>query len=135
MWDYSKEAGWKPIEDFIEAVQAKDSEKKWEACGFNSYADFAYGDRETIRVTVMRRRHAGQSPKPMSLLSGSDVPVPPELKPVNTEYNFIVVIQFGGALDKVAIRKLPELFQLLRDVIPLTEHAKTTLKPTMSLYA
>src|SRR5439155_22556702 len=56
MWEYSKDTGWKPIDDFIEAANAKDSEKKWELCGFNAYADFAYGERETLRMTVVRRR-------------------------------------------------------------------------------
>src|SRR3954471_6637520 len=109
MWEYSN-SGWKEIEDFIEAVKAKDPEKKLEACGFNSYADFAYGDRETLRMTVMRRRHGPPVPKPAPLL-GEPAP-PPEERP-NHGYNFIIVVQFGGALDKIVIRTLPELLKLL----------------------
>jgi hypothetical protein len=135
MWAYSKDTGWQPIEDFVEAVKAKDSEKKWEECGFNSYADFAYGDRETLRMTVMRRRRLGPIVKPM--LSPDEPPVPPPIdaKPANAEYNFIVVIQFGGALDKIALKTLPDLLELLSHIAPLAEGAKTTLKPGMSLHA
>jgi hypothetical protein len=132
MWEYSKDGGWKQIDDFIEAANAKDSEKKWELCGFNSYADFAYGERETLRMTVVRRRQT-QVPKITQLLSE---PVPPsDTSSQNHGYNFIVVIQFGGALDKVAIRILPDLLYLLGQISPLAQNAKTTLKPHQSLHA
>ena len=133
MWEYSKDGGWKAIEDFIEAANAKDSEKKWEICGFNSYADFAYGERETLRITVVRRRQQGHTPKITQLLT--EPAPPPETASVNHGYNFIVVIQFGGALDKVAIRHLPDLLHLLGEVGPLAQNAKTTLKPHQSLHA
>jgi len=133
MWEYSKEGGWKPIDDFIEAANAKDSEKKWELCGFNSYADFAYGERETLRMTVVRRRQQAHVPKITQMLSE---PAPaPDTSSMNHGFNFIVVIQFGGALDKVAIRLLPDLLRLLGEISPLAQHAKTTLKPHQSLHA
>ena len=135
MWEYSKDHGWKPIEDFIEAAKAKDSEKKWEECGFNAYADFAYGDRETLRMTVMRRRRVGPVIKPTLSLEDPPLPPPMETKPANIEYNFIIVVQFGGALDKIATRTLPDLLKLLSEISPLAENAKTTLKPGMSLHA
>jgi hypothetical protein len=133
MWEYSKDGGWKSIDDFIEAANAKDSEKKWELCGFNSYADFAYGERETLRMTVVRRRQQGHVPKITQMLSE---PAPaPDTSAMNHGFNFIVVIQFGGALDKVAIRQLPDLLDLLGQISPLTQNAKTTLKPHQSLHA
>jgi hypothetical protein len=132
MWEYTNDHGWKPIEDFIEAAKAKDSERKWEECGFNSYADFAYGDRETLRMTVMRRRRTGPVLKPAPSPDEPPVPPPIEAKPANLDYNFIVVIQFGGALDKIALKTLPDLLKLLADIGPLAENAKTTLKPGMS---
>ena len=133
MWDYSKDGGWKPIDDFIEAANAKDSEKKWEVCGFNAYADFAYGERETLRITVMRRRQQGHTPKIAQLLAESA----PQAEPPSTAhgYNFIVVIQFGGSLDKVAMKHLPDLLHLLGEISPLAQNAKTTLKPSQSLHA
>ena len=117
MWEYSKDGGWKPIDDFIEAANARDSEKKWEVCGFNAYADFAYGERETLRITVMRRRQQGHAPKITQLL------VEPMLQTESPStahgYNFIVVIQFGGSLDKVAMKHLPDLLHLLGEISPL----------------
>src|SRR4051812_42169262 len=133
MWEYSKETGWKPIDDFIEAANAKDSEKKWELCGFNSYADFAYGERETLRITVMRKRQQGHTPKMAQFLA--DPGPAPDTSSMNHGYAFIVVIQFGGALDKVALRHLPDLLYLLEEVSPLAQNAKTTLKPSHSLHA
>jgi len=133
MWEYSKDGGWKAVEDFIETANAKDSEKKWELCGFNSYADFAYGERETLRITVVGRRQQSHAPKITQFLTE---PAPaPETTSVSHGYNFIVVIQFGGALDKVAIRHLPDLLHLLGQVSPLALNAKTTLKPHQSLHA
>jgi hypothetical protein len=133
MWEYSKEAGWKPIDDFIEAANAKDSEKKWEACGFNAYADFAYGERETLRITVVRRRHQTHAPKMTQFLA--EAAPSSETASVSHGYNFIVVIQFGGALDKVAMKQLPDLLHLLSQISPLALNAKTTLKPSQSLHA
>src|SRR6476620_9127904 len=135
MWEYSKENGWKPIDDFIEAANAKDSEKKWEMCGFNSYADFAYGERETLRITVMRKRQQGHAPKITQFLAEPTPAPAPDTSSLNHGFGFIVVIQFGGALDKVAIKQLPDLFHLLREVSPLALNAKTTLKPSQSLHA
>src|SRR5436189_4222950 len=134
MWEYSKDGGWKPIDDFIEAADAKDSEKKWDACGFNSYADFAYGERETLRITVVRRRQQSHTPKITQLLA-EPASAPGPSASINHGYNFIVVIQFGGALDKVAICHLPDLLHLLGEISPLALHAKTTLKPHQSLHA
>src|SRR3954468_14452440 len=133
MWEYSKDGGWKPIDDFIESADAKDSEKKWEACGFNSYADFAYGERETLRITVVRRRQQSHTPKITQFL----VEPSPAAQTSSSShgYNFIIVIQFGGALDKVAMKQLPDLLHLLGEISPLAQNAKTTLKPHQSLHA
>jgi hypothetical protein len=133
MWAYSRDGGWTEIEDFIEAATARDSEKKWEACGFNSYADFAYGERETFRITVMRRRQASHLPKPPP--GAGEPQVVMDTKSTNPGYNFIVVIQFGGNLDKVALKTLPDLLKLLMEISPLAQNAKTTLKPHQSLHA
>jgi len=134
MWAYSISTGWQAIEDFVEAAKAKDSEKKWEECGFNTHADFAYGDRETLRMTVMRRRRLGPVLKPSLSAEEPPLPAPVEAKPANAEYNFIVVVQFGGALDKIALKSLPDLLNLLTQISPLAENAKTTLKPGMTLH-
>jgi hypothetical protein len=103
MYAYSQKDGWTEIEDFLLAMHADDCEKQRELAGYSIYPALDVGDSEknTFAVEVFGRDFSSVGRE-------------------QTPYQYLVAIDIGTALEYVAIPKLPDLLDLLKQVIPLS---------------
>jgi len=104
MFTFTIKDGWKEIEDFLITEEAKDGDQELVLAGFSSYPSINLGDTETNSFSV--------------LVYCREFVSTPEIK--HPEYEFLVEIGFGGRCYYVAISALPDLLELLRQIVPLS---------------
>jgi hypothetical protein len=104
MFAFTTKDGWKEIEDFLSTVEAKDGNQELVLAGFSSDPSISIGDTDANSFCVF--------------VYSRDFVASSEMK--NPEYEFLVEIAVGGICNYVATPVLPDLLELLRQVIPLS---------------
>lgn len=102
MWSFTCAAGWLEIDDFLKTSETDDGAKERRLAGFCSHPNPIIGDDEgKFSVEIFNRSVAvGQGKEP--------------------QFDFLVGVSVGGYVQYVAIPKLPDLLELLRQTVPLT---------------
>ncbi len=102
MFSFSINDGWTEITDFLQSEEAKTCDEELSLAGFSPHPGLSVGktDENSFCVSVYRREmHSKEEPH---------------------DYQFIVGIDIGGFDYYVATPKLPDLLELLRQVVPLS---------------
>lgn len=102
MWSFTCAAGWLEIDDFLKTSETDDPAEEKQLAGFWSHPNLLIGDDEgNFSVEVFNRSVTiGQGKEP--------------------QFDFLVGVLVGGYVQYVAIPKLPDLLELLRQTVPLT---------------
>lgn len=102
MWSFSASAGWVEIVDFLETTETSDCAEEKRLAGFYSHPNLLVGDDEgNFSVEVFNRA------------VGSNLGKEPQ-------YEFLAGVSVGGYVHYVAIQKLPDLLEFLRQTVPLS---------------
>lgn len=103
LWSFNVTTGWHEIDDFLQTPETSDCAEERKLAGFSSVASLAIGDTEgtSFCVEVYNRAHSPATVK-------------------EPQYEFLTCIDIGGAIYFVAIPKLPDLLEFLRQTVPLS---------------
>ncbi len=102
IWAFSAAAGWKQIEDFLVTDGINDGHTERALAGFAAYPGLSVGDDESASFCVSVFARSGD---------GTQEKAP--------QYRFLVRIEIAGDLDYVAVERLPDVLELLRQTAPL----------------
>jgi hypothetical protein len=102
LWSYSIADGWHKIDDFLAATGNEDPAEQRKRAGFTGCPGLAVGDRRIACccVEVFNRDERRSE----------------HLEP---QYEFLVFIDIGHVQQRVAVKQLPDLLELMRQTIPL----------------
>lgn len=102
MWSFNIRAGWIEINDFLKTPETDDCAEEKQFAGFYSNPNLLIGDDEgNFSVEVFNRSFGSNQPK-------------------EPQYEFLVGVSVGGYVHYVAIPKLPDLLEFLRQTVPLS---------------
>ncbi|UCV22853.1 hypothetical protein [Ferribacterium limneticum] len=102
MWSFSVGGGWVEIVDFLATSETTDCAEEKRLAGFCSHPNLLVGDDEGIfSVEVFNRTFVGNASK-------------------EPQYEFLAAVSVGGYVQYVAIPKLPDLLEFLRQTVPLS---------------
>ncbi|HEX8988428.1 MAG TPA: hypothetical protein VF816_10735 [Rhodocyclaceae bacterium] len=102
MWSFGISDGWQQIDDFLAEQGVDDEAEQRRRAGFTGYAGLAVGDRRVACYCVEvfnrdERRSEHKAP----------------------QYGFLVVLDIGHVRQRVAVKELPDLLELMRQTVPL----------------
>lgn len=104
MLAFSADSGWKEIVDFLQVPDVDDDAKLLSEAGFSPSKALCVGDPDECAFCVLvYARSIGQA-------HGKE-----------EQYSFLVDVEIGGTIHRVAVEKLPDLLELLRQTVPLAK--------------
>lgn len=102
MWSFSVGGGWVEIVDFLATSETTDCAEGKRLGGFCSHPNLLVGDDEgNFSVEVFNRTFGDKPSK-------------------EPQYEFLAGVSVGGYIQYVAIPKLPDLLEFLRQTVPLS---------------
>ncbi|HEX8963267.1 MAG TPA: hypothetical protein VF801_09715 [Rhodocyclaceae bacterium] len=108
MWSFSNAEGWRKIEDFLAATGMEDPADQRRKAGFTGFPGLSVGDRRVACCCVEvfnrdERRAEHREP----------------------QYGFLVFLDIGHVQQRIAVKELPDLLELMRQTMPLATSIDT----------
>jgi hypothetical protein len=102
MWSYGIGDGWRKIEDFLTATGSDDPAEQRRRIGFTGHPGLSVGDRRQACccIDVFNRDERCAEQK-------------------EVQYGFLVLLDIGHVQQRVALKELPDLLDLLHQTVPL----------------
>lgn len=102
MWSFGVKTGWEKIDDFLSATGIEDEAEQRRRAGFTGCPGLSVGERRSAccRVEIFNRDERRSEHR-------------------EPQYGFLVVIDIGHVLQRIVVRELPDLLELMRQTVPL----------------